>query len=205
MKYNFNDSPYGTHSLIAKEIGTNKTVLDVGCNKGYLKQLADDNDFYGIDFNEDDLVEAKNVGYSKVFKINLNNYNEFATNTVFDVIVFGDVLEHLMYPSEVLDFFVKQYLKDDGKLIISLPNVANIVVRLNLLLGKFNYTDSGILDKTHFHLYTKKTGASLVEECGLKIVKKKYSSNNFGWIIKMFPLLGGLLGFNLIFICQKEY
>jgi len=205
MKYNFNNAPYGTHNLIAKEIGKNKTILDVGCNKGYLKQLAVDNDFYGIDFDEDYLKEAKNAGYNKTFKIDLNNYNEFVYDAMFDVIVFGDVLEHLMDPAAVLNFFSKRYLKDGGKIIISLPNVANIVVRLNLLLGNFDYTDSGILDKTHLHLYTKKTGALLVEECGLKILDKKYSSNNFGWIIKRFPCLGGLLGFNLIFVCQKGY
>jgi len=204
-QYKFNDAPFGTHNLIAKEIGSEKDVLDVGCNKGYLKQISEKNNFYGIDFDENDLCHAKEIGYIEVYKIDLNNYKEFYSDNKFDVIIFGDVLEHLMYPSAVLKYFIENYLKDGGRVIISLPNVANFSIRFNLLLGNFNYTDSGILDKTHFHLYTVKTAIELIGSAGLKIIKKKFSSNNFGFIIRKFSFLGSLLGFNLIFVCQKKY
>lgn len=202
--YSFNDAEYGTHALIAKEIGSQKVVLDVGCNKGYLKILSPNNDFYGIDFDEVNVMKARESGYHEVTQLDLNKYEEFLCERKFDVIVFADVLEHLTYPPEVLSFFLDKYLSDGGKVIVSLPNVANITIRLGLLFGNFTYTENGILDKTHLHLYTKESGAFLLEAAHLKIVKRKFSSNRFGKIIEAFPFLGGLFGFNLIFVCQKK-
>jgi 2-polyprenyl-3-methyl-5-hydroxy-6-metoxy-1,4-benzoquinol methylase len=204
-QYNFNRAKYGTHSLIAEEIGKNKAVLDAGCNKGYLKQLASNNLFYGIDNDMDDLEMAKiKHGYAETFKIDLNNYEIFKTDRKFNIIILADILEHLLYPEKVLGYFAKNYLEKNGKIIISLPNVANFSVRLELLLGNFNYRESGILDKTHLHLYTLKSARELLERCGLKIKKEKFSSNNFGGIIKKLPFLGGILGYNLIFICERK-
>jgi len=134
----------------------------------------------------------------------LNNYNSFKINQKFDVIIFADILEHLMFSEKVLNFFVTNYLKSNGKVIISLPNVANFTIRIGLLFGNFGYTESGILDKTHLYLYTLKTARKLVSEVGLSIVKEKFSSNHFGYFIKIFPFLGTLLGYNLIFVCQKK-
>ena len=202
-QYNFNTAKYGTHALIAKELGNNKKILDVGCNKGYLKKLAPANDFYGIDFDKADLQQAKSDGYLAVYQLDLNKYQSFVCDCKFDTIIFADVLEHLNLPSDVLNFFFSNFLKENGQILISLPNVANIATRLGLLFGNFDYTESGILDKTHLHLYTKKTAKMLIVGSGIKIVKEKFSSNNFGWIIEKFPFLGGLLGFNLIFVCKK--
>lgn len=204
-QYSFNDARYGTHALIAEEIGSGFSVLDVGCNKGYLKLLSKGNDFYGIDYDENDLKQALSQGYKEVYRVDLNAYREFSCAHQFDVIVFGDVLEHLLFPQEVLSFFLDRFLKDGGKVIISLPNVANIVVRMRLLFGQFDYTESGILDRTHLHLYTKKTAREFIEHSGLVVTKEKYSSNRFGGLIDSFPVLGGLLGFNLIFVCRKKY
>lgn len=203
-QYSFNDAEYGTHSLIARSIGNNKKVLDIGCNKGYLKFLSDANDFYGIDYDENDLKQASAAGYKGVFKVDLNLYKDFSCEHKFDVIVFGDVLEHLLFPKEVLVFFIKEYLKEGGRIIISLPNVANVAIRFGLLFGSFDYTENGILDRTHLHLYTKKTAQEFIENAGLRIIRRKFSSNNFGRLIAFFPWLGGLLGFNLIFLCEKK-
>lgn len=204
--YKLNTAPYGTHRVIADAIGNNhKIVLDIGCNKGYLSRLAPANIFYGIDCNASDL-EIAATSYKKTYQIDLNrDHSDFKLDLKFDVIVCGDILEHLMYPEDVLRFFVKQFLKDDGIVIISLPNVANLSVRIQLFFGNFNYTDAGILDRTHFHLFTLKTGRELIKACGLNVVEERVSSDNFGKFIKSLPFLSGLLGHNLIFICKKRY
>ncbi|OGG21054.1 hypothetical protein A3D03_05185 [Candidatus Gottesmanbacteria bacterium RIFCSPHIGHO2_02_FULL_40_13] len=202
--YSLNKARFGTHRLIAQELGSGHNILDVGCNKGYLKTLANDNYFYGIDINSKDLTHAKKLGYKKVYKLDLNNYKSFIATNKFDIIVFADILEHLLYPDKVLPYFVNNYLKRTGKIIISLPNVANFYIRFNLLIGNFDYTDCGILDRTHLHLYTIKSAKELIERCNLKIIKVKYSSNFFGKIIKTLPFLGPLFGYNLIFICQQK-
>ena len=203
--YQFNAARYGTHSLIAREIRAGARVLDVGCNEGYLKRLAPDaGDFYGIDSDERSLNEAKRAGYKEVQALDLNNFERFVCGEKFNVIVFADILEHLLYPQKALRFFIEKYLESGGRAIVSLPNVANLAVRANLMFGNFDYTENGILDRTHLHLYTRKTGALLVESCGLEILGVKYSSNRLGAIIEKLPFLGGMLGFNLIYICRRK-
>ena len=53
--------------------------------------------------------------------------------------------------------------------MISVPNVANLSVRLSLLFGHFDYTDRGILDRTHLHFFTRASFYQLLDEAGLKI------------------------------------
>lgn len=202
--YSLNNNQFGTHKIVAENIGINRDVLDVGCNGGYLKKLVPNNVFYGIDYDEDSLVAAKKEGYQEVFKLDLNNYADFIADRKFDLIIFADVLEHLLLPEEVLIFFRQHYLKEQGRIIISLPNIANISVRGQLLFGNFNYVDNGILDRTHLHLYTLKTARNFIAAAGLKIDKERFSSNHFGRLIKILPFLSGILAYNLIFICRKN-
>jgi len=87
----------------------------------------------------------------------------------FDIIVAGDVLEHLPDPGAVLDL-LRPLLKPDGRLLVSLPNVANVTVRLSLLFGRFDYTPRGILDDTHVRFFTRRTGRRLLEEHGFAVL-----------------------------------
>ncbi|HEY9141582.1 MAG TPA: class I SAM-dependent methyltransferase [Bryobacteraceae bacterium] len=86
----------------------------------------------------------------------------------FDVLVFGDVLEHLKNPERVLVHLL-QYLGPDGIAVISLPTFAYFGVRLRVLLGRFRYADWGILDRTHLHFYTRQTAREMVEQCGFTV------------------------------------
>ncbi|MBQ6886532.1 MAG: hypothetical protein IJN54_03355 [Lachnospiraceae bacterium] len=63
------------------------------------------------------------------------------------------MLEHLHNPSEVL-VYCKEFLCEGGNIIASVPNVMHISVVEQLLNGKFTYTETGLLDKTHIHLFT---------------------------------------------------
>jgi len=88
--------------------------------------------------------------------------------STFDVVLLMDVLEHLKDPGEVLKR-LKSVINKHGRLLVTGPNVAYWAVRKELLLGKWNYTDAGILDKTHLHFYTASTWRALIEEAGYKI------------------------------------
>ena len=87
----------------------------------------------------------------------------------FDVIVAGDVVEHLPRP-EVLLGSLRGLLKPDGVLLLSLPNVANVTVRLGLLFGCFQYAPRGILDRTHLRFFSRATGRALLEENGYRVL-----------------------------------
>lgn len=84
----------------------------------------------------------------------------------FDVVLCGDVLEHVVDPVATLRALLG-YLGTDGRVIISLPNVAHIDVRLALLRGDFPYSDRGLLDRTHLHFFTRALVERLLDECGL--------------------------------------
>lgn len=86
----------------------------------------------------------------------------------FDVVVAGDILEHLPRPEVALQS-IRSLLAPGGLLLASLPNAANVTVRLALLVGRFPYADRGILDRTHLRFYTRRTGHALLEDCGFAV------------------------------------
>lgn len=204
--YKLNTHYFGTHQIIARQINniSGETVLDVGCNEGYLKTVVGKKKWYGIDFSMEALKKAKKNGYKKVIHSDLNKLSKLKSLQRFNIIVFGDVLEHLVDPSKTINYFVTRHLKKGRTVIVSLPNVAHLPIRISLLVGKFNYTQSGILDKTHLHFFTKKTAINFCEKSGLTVKKISYSSNRFGLLIKIIPALGTTFGHNLIMICQKD-
>ncbi|HEY5611396.1 MAG TPA: hypothetical protein VIL97_09330, partial [Thermoanaerobaculia bacterium] len=71
---------------------------------------------------------------------------------------------------------VRESLAPDGLLYLSIPNVANVTVRLALLLGRFDYADRGILDRTHLRFYTFKTIREELESEGFEIIARRASS-----------------------------
>jgi hypothetical protein len=95
-----------------------------------------------------------------------------------------DVVEHINHRDELLTA-VKSWLKSDGKLILTTPNIAHISIRLKLLRGDFTYTKWGILDETHVHFFTKSTLIQLFHKQGFKI-EKVMGSADFGQL----PILG---------------
>lgn len=92
-----------------------------------------------------------------------------------DAIVLADVLEHLR-DAQALLTLVRDSLASDGQLFVSVPNIANITVRLGLLFGVFEYRDRGILDNTHLRFYTMRTIRHEIESAGFHILAVRGSS-----------------------------
>ena len=93
----------------------------------------------------------------------------------FDAIVAGDVLEHLVDP-EAFTARLLAALRPGGELYVSVPNVANVTVRLSLLFGRFEYRERGILDRTHRIFFTRRRLRALLRESGFAIVEESASS-----------------------------
>ena len=87
------------------------------------------------------------------------------TENEYDYILFADVLEHLSEPSAVLRACLP-LLKEDGRLLVSVPNVAYNGVIIDLLRNRFAYTDTGILDNTHVHLFAYEQAVDMLVQCG---------------------------------------
>lgn len=84
------------------------------------------------------------------------------------MVVAADVLEHLPEPGRALDL-LHPLVKRGGVLLVSLPNVANVTVRLSLLVGRFTYTPRGLLDASHLRFFTRRTGRALLEAHGFRV------------------------------------
>src|SRR5699024_6652166 len=73
----------------------------------------------------------------------------------YDAVVFADVLEHLTNPEEVLKQVVP-FLKEDGQILITFPNLAHNSVLIDLFNNQLNWNQYGLLDVTHHSFFTEK-------------------------------------------------
>jgi len=105
------------------------------------------------------------------------NWLEKFKNKKYDNIIFADVLEHLRDPWQVLGK-TAPLLKEQGSIIISLPNIAHDAVLAALYNGDFSYQDYGVLDKTHLRFFTEATARKMIENAGLRITDVKYVCSN---------------------------
>ena len=118
------------------------------------------------------ICRKRNI-FAEVLQIDLNkfqakDYSRFISS--FDVIVCGDVLEHLVNPQAVLSE-LKKLLKPDGYFVVSLPNVAHASIKIGLLFDEWNYGELGILDKTHLRFFEANSIAEMFANCGLSIAE----------------------------------
>lgn len=172
LPYYDKPSRWSSHSVIAtclRTMPTQSKILDIGTASGVLARMCQGCSlhFYGVEPNSRwaqiaaPLYDELWVGY----------IDDIETKflAAYDAVVLGDVLEHLPAPDDVLKKLVS--LQSSGSVfLISVPNVANFWVRLNLLMGRFDYADRGILDHTHLRFFTLKTLKQMLDNVGLKIV-----------------------------------
>ena len=157
-----------SHLYMVELVGANKTVLDVGCSSGYLAKVLQQagNQVSGIEYDPEAAdVAAQYLEKIVVADLERTDLAEAFGDDRFEVIVFGDVLEHLRDPLSTLRQ-AKHLLSPDGYIVISIPNIAHGDVRMSLLLGRFTYNDLGLLDSTHVHFVTRQTLKQLLADAG---------------------------------------
>jgi len=187
---------------IVRHVGEGKKVLDVGCGAGYLDAELKKRGCYvvGIEINEDALKTARKH-CDHVITQNVEYLEEVPyPDCFFDVIVYGDVLEHLVSPELVMRR-LKRYLASNGYIVASIPNVGYWRIRIKLLTGKFEYEGGGIMDRTHLRFFTINSAISLVEKTGHVIQSIDYT----GWasrfrFLRTFP---GLFAYQFIIVAKK--
>lgn len=171
--YGFDSAWASTHMLLLERVPEKTKVLEIGTASGYLGEYLSKEKkcvVWGVEPVEELYKDAQRAGYERLFNETVESFleNHCPEEELFDVILLGDVLEHTVYPGAILSKLAL-LLKKDGAIVISLPNVAHYLIRWELLWGRWNPKDAGIMDRTHLHFYTKKTMSSLVESAGLTI------------------------------------
>jgi len=151
-------------------INDDQSILEVGCHTGSLGKALTKrrNRVWGVEINRNAANNAKPF-YEKVLVGDIEDDNLWnAIAQRFDVILFLDVLEHLVDPWNIL-IKSKELLNAEGFILISIPNVAFYAIRRNLLFGRFDYRKSGILDRTHLRFFTFFSAQKLIQDCGYGI------------------------------------
>ena len=161
-------------------------ILDVGCGEGATSALIKNsypsiNWMGGIELSVSAAQEAEKT-LDKVWCASIEDLiieNEIPKASL-DVILCLDVLEHLADPWD----FVKKIsplLANEGRLIVSIPNIRNWKFIKNLLFrGDFRYREAGLLDKTHLRFFVRETAIELSEIGGLSV---SYCGNAHQWKI----------------------
>ena len=176
--YTFKDFEGSSHriliDLISRHARSHRTLLDLGAAGGELgASLRERFDrTIGFEYNVD-CVSTLQKCFDQAVIADLEKVKKLPKDV--DVIVLADVLEHLRSPTNVLRI-VRESLSASGRAFISVPNIANITVRLGLLFGIFEYRDRGILDSTHLRFYTKRTIRREIENAGFEILEMRGSS-----------------------------
>jgi len=205
----YNENLFSVHQKIIHFIGQNKKVLDVGCSEGILSKRLKQNgcDVVGIEIDQEAAQKAESfcdeLILGDVESIHLNKDYE----NYFDIIIFADILEHLKDPLEVLKRF-KNYLNDDGYIIISIPNIANWKMRLQLLFGHFDYREYGILDNGHLRFFNENSSKKMIKDAGFVISEFDLTVGDIHRFSKMFHSIGiiwpNLLAFQFLIIARKN-
>ena len=170
VPYAVKHSLYSSHSYAARLVGRDQRVLQIGCGDGAFgaELVRAGNHVVGVDADSNVPLQA---GYGNVVQADLENgLGGKITNgsARFDRILLIDILEHLRDPSNLLSD-CKAALDSRGKLIVSVPNTVNLTVRLMMLLGRFEYSDRGILDWSHLRFFTERTIRTLLKRHGYRV------------------------------------
>jgi len=170
----YNSSYIGERPDIQKLIPSNaEFILDIGCSTGVLgsdiKKMTGAR-VYGIEISE----EMANLAKERIDKVFVGDVESVIKSNEllackFDVIIFADILEHLVDPWKVLRLAVSR-LNDNGVIVASIPNVRHLSTIFSLVFkGYWPYRERGLHDRTHLRFFTKRNTIELFKYADLKI------------------------------------
>ena len=149
---------------------SSRRILDVGCGTGLLGTALKDEQaeryVVGITHSDREAARAREA-LDQVVVADLENF-DFRGLGEFDCVICSHVLEHLRNPAEVLAQ-LRGVLAPAGVVLIALPNVLHWRQRIQFLIGRFRYTEGGLMDNTHVVFFDWSTARELVERAGLRL------------------------------------
>jgi 2-polyprenyl-3-methyl-5-hydroxy-6-metoxy-1,4-benzoquinol methylase len=224
IHYPVKQSTYSSHHMARLAVAPGDTILDVGCGRGEFAEqiIAKACRVNGVDILPPAQVSPALDSYTQADLLHegMNGVLNHLGLRKFDKILLLDVIEHLPDPAGIVRDCLK-LLQPGGQLIISVPNVANISIRLMLLLGRFNYAERGILDRTHLRFFTRRTIRELLEAADCMILRHQmtviplevllsFSFENplmrimHGTLILLTRVLPGLFGYQNFIVARSR-
>ena len=194
-----------------------RTVLDVGCGAGdnaaalAARGVVVD----GITLSKDEMMMSRR--FCRDVKLhNLEQGLPVGLGADYDCAICSHVLEHICWPDRLLSDLARLLRPQGGVLIIALPNLLYYKNRWRLLQGHFDYTDSGLMDNTHFRWYTFNTARQLLERNGFvveqafgdgsiplwpfrRLLGKRLAKGIDGMATRVWP---GLFGYQMVYLAR---
>ena len=166
-------NPNNAQHKILDQVSPDSRVLEFGAAYGYMTRYMKERLACRVYVVELDPAAAKAVSRwtEQTVTGDIENYEwlEAFQDYRFDYILFADVLEHLYDPWEVARR-ASALLAPDGKVIVSIPNMAHSAVVLEIISGHFTYGQTGLLDNTHIRFFTLDSILALIDGAGLSAV-----------------------------------
>lgn len=182
--------------IIRKQIGINKSILDIGCRDGTLtRYFSKKNKVTGVDVDKRLLKKCKKDLGIKTIAFDLNSEIWPFPLNHYDVVVAGEVLEHLYYP-ELVSMKIKKLLKPKGLFIGSVPHGFHLFDRLRFLRG---IVPKSIHDPTHINIFSKGSLTNLLNRSFKTSKIISLSGPRFSTLARILP---SLFSDDLIFIAH---
>jgi glycosyltransferase involved in cell wall biosynthesis len=156
-----------SHSMALDAVPPGSRVLDIGCGPGAFDELLA---MKGCSVTGVDQFPPASAQACEKFLL-WNESGPFPDVDLrrYDYVLLLDIIEHLKHPEAFLERLRSASVDHRPTFIVTSGNVVFFIVRLQALLGNFNYGKRGILDLTHTRLYTFTSLERLFEQCGFDI------------------------------------
>lgn len=169
-------------------------LLDIGCGTGETgwtaKRRLEAKEVVGIEYFEP-AARAAREKLDRVIVGDVEQIDFDFPDNHFDCILCADILEHTKNPWRVLEK-LRRVLREDGVLIASIPNIRHIVPVARILFDRFEYQESGVLDKSHLRFFTLHTIRLMFKDTGFSVIQVK-TNRSKSWKMKLLNVIS--LGF----------
>lgn len=178
LPYDPEQVPVGARRDLLDRVPEGGVVLDVGCWSGFAGRYLQRRRGATVDGIEPHagMGERAAMAYRHVHATTVEAAltGDLLLEGTYDAILLLDVLEHLVDPAGVLRAATSK-LRPGGVVLASIPNTAHWTMRKQLLLGRWDYADSGLMDRTHLRFFTIRTIRTLFAEAGLEVWSETYA------------------------------
>jgi 2-polyprenyl-3-methyl-5-hydroxy-6-metoxy-1,4-benzoquinol methylase len=183
------------YEQILSWIGSGKRVLDVGCGAGaFTARIAEHNEVTGVESTEENWRLASE--HASVLR---GDFPDVDVEGTFDVVLFGDVLEHMQDPERALD-----RARDlAGEIIVCVPNFDCVVAKAQRAVG-IKQTETGILDKTHVYYFNRRIATQMLDDHGLEVIEFASPKPRRAprWYQTLVDIRPELFGIQLMYRCR---
>ncbi len=184
--------------IFSRLISTQKKILDLGCRDGSLTNYyVSGNNIIGVDIDERLLSQCReNLGI-KTMVFDLNSQNWPFQKESFDVVVAGEVMEHLFNPKDVL-LKIKKLLKKNGLLVGSVPNSFHLIDRVKFIFGN---PPRGFADETHVNIFSYHSLLNLLLGHFHEVSIIPVTVDRYGLLARILPTI---FSDDLVFIAKRK-